>query len=101
MRRTLQSARGWKRRLAVVALSAGLLTVPTATIATSTATAAPGPECGATRISNCWEYYSWYWTYASCHTEGRQQVARNSLRYNDYNCEGGHGAVVWLWLHKR
>ena len=61
----------------------------------------PAPECNGANATNCWEYFSWYWTYASCHDTGRQQLANNPGRYNDYICAGDHGAVVWLWLHRR
>lgn len=59
----------------------------------------PGPECTG-QAHNCWEYYSWYWTYSSCHDTGRQQLQNNPGRYDNYNCAGGHGLVVWLWLHR-
>jgi hypothetical protein len=66
---------------------------------TSMALADPAPECNGSS-GNCWEYYSWYWTYANCHGEGRRQLANNPGRYDNYNCAGGHGPVVWLWLHR-
>lgn len=59
----------------------------------------PGPECTG-QGGGCWEYYSWYWTYSSCHDEGRTQLNNNPGRYDNYNCAGGHGLVVWLWLHR-
>ncbi|HEX5497281.1 MAG TPA: hypothetical protein VFX70_22185 [Mycobacteriales bacterium] len=59
----------------------------------------PGPECTG-QGGNCWEYYSWYWTYSSCHNDGRAQLQNNPGRYDNYNCAGGHGLVVWLWLHR-
>ena len=59
----------------------------------------PGPECTG-QGGGCWEYYSWYWTYSGCHDEGRQQLQNNPGRYDNYNCAGGHGLVVWLWLHR-
>ena len=59
------------------------------------------PECNGSNSSNCAEYYSWYWTYAACQSAGRQQVADNPDRYYDYDCEGDHGAVVWLWLLRK
>ncbi|HEY9472421.1 MAG TPA: hypothetical protein VIS06_01085 [Mycobacteriales bacterium] len=71
-----------------------------ATGATPTAFLAdPGPECNG-QGGGCWEYYSWYWTYSSCHDTGRQQLQNNPGRYDNYNCAGGHGLVVWLWLHR-
>lgn len=59
----------------------------------------PGPECTG-QPGACWEYFGWYWTYEACHNEGRAQLNQNPGRYDNYNCAGGHGAVVWLWLHR-
>lgn len=59
----------------------------------------PGPECTG-QAGNCWEYYDWYWTYANCQDAGRAQLNANPGRYDNYNCAGEHGAVVWLWLHR-
>ncbi|MGW2640867.1 hypothetical protein [Streptomyces sp. NPDC001348] len=96
--------------LAATALAVGGLATggSTAQAAETTAKAAPsdvrplldpGPECTG-QSGNCWEYYSWYWTYESCQSAGRQQLASNPGRYNDYNCAGDHGLVVWLWMHR-
>lgn len=101
--------RRWRRRAAVVALSAVMLGgLPAASAGASTPTITPSsiqaaqgdPECQG-QASRCWEYYSWYWTYASCQETGRQQLADNAARYDDYNCQGDHGLVVWLWLHRK
>lgn len=76
--------------------------VPTSTAVSMPAAgplADPGPECTG-QSGGCWEYYDWYWTYSSCHDEGRTQLRNNPGRYDNYNCAGGHGLVVWLWLHR-
>ena len=95
--------------LSTVALTAAALTVagppaPARAVAAPVPAlplADPAPECNGANATNCWEYYSWYWTYSACHDAGRQQVANNPRRYDDYNCAGGHGLVVWLWLHRK
>lgn len=57
----------------------------------------PSPQCEHNgNKTPCWEYYSWYWTYENCHTEGRKQVQKS--RYSDYLCDGG--ATVYLWLKR-
>ena len=86
--------------LVAVAGSASAAQSTTAARAAAAPLADPAPECNGANASNCWEYYSWYWTYGACHDAGRQQLANNPGRYDDYNCAGDHGAVVWLWLHR-
>jgi hypothetical protein len=98
--RSATSTGTWRRRAGAVAASVALMAVPAATIGAATAAADPGPECSG-QPGNCWEYQNWYWTYDNCNEAGRDKVGGSAGRYDDYNCAGGHGAVVWLWAHKR
>ncbi|SHJ23217.1 hypothetical protein SAMN05421803_104227 [Nocardiopsis flavescens] len=81
------------RTLAVAAMTV----VATLGLTSPAAAVEPTPQCESNGGARpCWEYYSWYWTYAACHEEGRKQV--DNRRYDDYQCDGG--ATVYLWLRR-
>ncbi|MFF3555069.1 hypothetical protein ACWD4V_26950 [Streptomyces tsukubensis] len=49
-----------------------------------------------------WEYHSWYWTYASCHSNGQRLVRNNPSVWSDYRCrDHGSGVTVLLDLYRR
>ena len=79
--------------LAVAAVAAATALGP----ASPAAAAEPQPQCEYNgNKTPCWEYYSWYWTYDSCHAEGSRLA--NGPRYSDYLCDGGF--TVYLWLYR-
>jgi hypothetical protein len=95
--RLATTAPKWIRRAGAVAL--GTTALAAMPVATASAGSDPHPECTDTVQSNCWDYRSWYWTYAGCQDEGRAFVG-GQRQYDKYVCAGDHGLVVWLWLHK-
>ena len=59
----------------------------------------PAPDCEANGGSTpCWEYRTWYWTYANCESAAHQAMGSDS-RYDNYVCSD-HGLTVYLWLHR-
>ncbi len=59
----------------------------------------PAPSCHDNGDTTpCWEYRTWYWTYADCESAGAGAL---NGQYDNYVCTlTSNGIGVGLWLHK-
>ncbi len=62
----------------------------------------PAPSCSDNNNTvPCWEYQTWYWTYANCNNAGTAAVDSSHGKFDNHVCVlTSNGVGVGLWLHK-